>query len=212
MTFTAAAWRSPDAKAQIDYEIDSQQEAWHLPGDGHGLRRPAAAPREPGDMVWADSVASLFTPAARRAATSPSVKKHAVIARTAPHSALPLPCHTVPWDARSIPNKRMQLLQAAVIASSKTHGFDLSIEYRARSLAGPPPQLPLHISLATNIEGSLGTAARAQSQSLISEPGRWVGTLLRFGPARPRAKRRTSFEAERAVQQCSTAVGAEAAA
>lgn len=28
-----------------------------------------AAPREPGDMVWADSVASLFTAAARRAAT-----------------------------------------------------------------------------------------------------------------------------------------------
>ena len=136
MTFTAAAWRSPDAKAQIDYEIDSQQEAWHLPGDGHGLRRPAAAPREPGDMVWADSVASLFTPAARRAATSPSVKKHAVIARTAPHSALPLPCHTVPWDARSIPNKRMQLLQAAVIASFKP--TDSNSASNIAQPAGPP--------------------------------------------------------------------------
>jgi hypothetical protein len=46
LTFPAAAWRSPDAKAQIDYQIDSQQEAWHLPGDEHGLRRPAAGPRE----------------------------------------------------------------------------------------------------------------------------------------------------------------------
>jgi hypothetical protein len=210
LTFTAAAWRSPDAKAQIDYEIDSQQEAWHLPGDGHGLRRPAAAPCEPEDVVWADSVASLFTLAARRAATSPSVKKHAVIARTALCTPVAVLYSTL---GRAINSE-----QANAAAASGRNCFFQNPRIRSQHQisrtqpAGPPPQLPLHISLATNIEGSLGTAARTQSQSLISEPGRWVGTLLRFGPARPRAKRRTSFEAERAVRQCSTAVEAEAAA
>jgi hypothetical protein len=132
LTFTAAAWRSPDAKAQIDYEIDSQQEAWHLPGDGHGLRRPAAAPCEPEDVVWADSVASLFTPAARRAATSPSVKKHAVIARTALCTPVAVLYSTL---GRAINSEQAN----AAAAGGRncffhSHGFDLSIKYRARSL------------------------------------------------------------------------------
>ena len=102
--FTAAAWRSPDAKAQIDYQIDSQQEAWHLPGDGHGLRRPAAGPREPSDTVWADSVASLFTAAARRGGDIALCQKHAVIARTALCTPVAVLSCPVPWDARSIPD------------------------------------------------------------------------------------------------------------
>ena len=155
------------------------------------MRRPAA-PREPGDVVWADSVASLFTAAARRAATSPSVKS--MPWSLAPRSALPLPCYTVPWDARSFPYKRMQLLQAAVIASSTpTDSTSAATEISRSPACWPCPSSRYIFRLRPNIGGSLGTAASLQSQRRLSEPGRWVGTLLRFGPARPRAKRRTSF-------------------
>lgn len=153
------------------------------------MRRPAA-PREPGDVVWADSVASLFTAAARRAATSPSVKS--MPWSLAPRSALPLPCYTVPWDARSTPYKRMQLLQAAVIASSTP--ADSNPASNIAQSCWPCPSFPLHISLATKYWRIAGNC----SIHPIREATKRARTLgghsaaIRTGEAESK-KRRTSF-------------------
>lgn len=87
------------------------------PNDEHGLRRPACCsppptPGEPEEMVWADSVASLFAAATRSATCDSVCQNHAV--------TLALRCTpvAVPWDAIVSARQARALLQAAVIASS----------------------------------------------------------------------------------------------
>ena len=171
------------------------------------MRRPAA-PREPGNVVWADSVASLFTAAARSAATSPCCQKHAVIARTALCTPVAVLYSTL--GRAIIPVQANAAAAGGRNCFFHSHGFDISSNRNiAQSCLLALSQFPLHISLATKYWRIAGTAASAQSQRQLSEPGRWVGTLLRFGPARPRGKKANKLRKRSAVQQCSTAVGAE---
>ena len=142
-------------------------------------------------MVWADSVASLFTAAARRAATSPCCQKHAVIARTALCTPVAVLYSTL--GRAIIPVQANAAAAGGRNCFFHSHGFDLSSNRNIAQSCWPCPNSRYTFRLRPNIGGSLGTAASLQSQRRLSEPGRWVGTLLRFGPARPRAKRRTSF-------------------
>ncbi|KAM0700839.1 hypothetical protein Q7P35_012561 [Cladosporium inversicolor] len=205
----SAAEISYNAKAQIDYQIDSQQEAWHLPGDGHGLRRPAAGPREPSDTVWADSVASLFTAAARR------VRRHRPLSkacRDRSHCALHSRCCPVLSCTLGRAINSEQANAAAAGGRNcffQTHGFKLSIKYRAACWPSSSSQFPLHISLTTNIGGSLGSAASTQSQRQISEPQTLGGHYAAIRTGVAESKKANKLRKRSAVQQCSTAVGAE---
>jgi hypothetical protein len=84
-------------------------------------RRP---PGEPEDMVWADSVASLFTAAARRATT---LSKHVVNARTALHSRRRILGRAIRPDASEDTCCRPPELLL------QTHGFDSPINIARRA-------------------------------------------------------------------------------
>lgn len=171
------------------------------------MRRPAA-PREPGDVVWADSVASLFTAAARRAATSPCCQKHAVIARTALCTPVAVLYSTL--------GRAINSVQANAAAAGgrncffHSHGFDLSSNRNiAQSCLLALSQFPLHISLATKYWRIAGNCSVPPITEAVKRARTLGGHSAAIRTGEAESKKANKLRKRSVVQQCSSAVGAE---